>query len=174
MITPLFLKMATGEQIQTPEDELFLGGKPKLPPASRIPNCRLCDSAQTFMFQVAFPGHHDWDGLSLAVFACISCATENFLIPDMLPGHLRGADTGELFRLVPAELFFQRFCDRLQHDKERLFCQNRVPPPEHGNEQFRKHRQSWRKSGLASWRRISKVVRRSYTDGFPPSAVAGP
>ena len=73
-------------------DDSFIGGLPKLPVESAIPTCGLCRSEQSFMFQVAFPHDHNWAGLSLAVFECTSCADENHLIPQMLPGILRAAD----------------------------------------------------------------------------------
>jgi hypothetical protein len=57
-----------------------------------IPTCALCGSEQTFFLQVAFPGDHEWGGLSLAVFACTSCTDEERLIPEMLPGPLCGVD----------------------------------------------------------------------------------
>jgi hypothetical protein len=80
----------TGPQLDS--DHSFIGGLPKLPVTEPIPTCTLCGSDQTFFFQVAFPDDHEWGGLSLAVFACISCADEESLIPEMLPGPLCGVD----------------------------------------------------------------------------------
>jgi len=84
--------MVLTEGAQTGTEECFIGGKPKLPPDSSVPQCVLCGADQTFLFQVAFPGEHVWTGLSLAVFLCTNCADENHLIPEMLPGVLAGAD----------------------------------------------------------------------------------
>ena len=63
-----------------------------MPPDAALPHCRLCGSEQAFFFQTAFPDDHDWRGTSVAVFACVSCANEDRLIPEMLPGPLNGAD----------------------------------------------------------------------------------
>jgi hypothetical protein len=76
---------------QTPTDDRFIGGRPRLPPNGPIPSCGLCKAEQTFFFQVAFPEDHEWAGLSLATFACTSCADENHLIPPMLKGRRRKA-----------------------------------------------------------------------------------
>lgn len=70
----------------------YVGGKPSIPAEVSIPTCRLCEQKQTFIFQVAFPPKSDWHGRSLACFACMRCADENFLIPEMLSNHLQGHD----------------------------------------------------------------------------------
>lgn len=80
------------EGFQTGSEPCFIGGKPVLPRNQAIPPCALCGADQTFFFQVAFPDDHVWEGLSLAVFSCTSCADENHLIPEMLSGTLTGAD----------------------------------------------------------------------------------
>jgi hypothetical protein len=80
------------ERHQTGNEDSFVGGKPKLPSGTDLPNCGLCGASQTFFFQTAFPADHAWAGLSLAVFQCTSCANQDYLIPEMLPGVLRGAD----------------------------------------------------------------------------------
>jgi hypothetical protein len=82
---------------QTGQEHCFVGGKPKLPPGSAVPRCKLCGAEQTFFFQVAFPDDHAWAGLTLAVFACTSCADENSLIPEMLAGALPGANIPKNF-----------------------------------------------------------------------------
>jgi len=84
--------MTLAEGQQTGSELCFIGGKPVLPRHRAIPQCALCGAEQTFFFQVAFPADHVWAGLSLAVFSCTSCADENHLIPEMLPGMLAGAD----------------------------------------------------------------------------------
>lgn len=84
--------MALEDGAQSGEEDSFVGGRPKLPKEAGIPRCSLCASDQSFFFQVAFPSDHGWAGLSLAVFACTSCADESYLIPEMLPGPLPGAD----------------------------------------------------------------------------------
>lgn len=84
-------------EYQTKERSSFVGGKPALPKDTQIPRCKLCDSQQTFLFQIAFPDGHAWEGKSLAVFFCTSCADENHLIPEMLETDLHGADIPEGF-----------------------------------------------------------------------------
>lgn len=80
----------TGPQVES--DQSFIGGLPRLPVTEPIPTCGLCGSEQTFFFQVTFPADHEWTGWSLAVFACTSCADEERLIPEMLPGPIQGVD----------------------------------------------------------------------------------
>jgi hypothetical protein len=77
---------------QVASDDNFIGGVPKLPAAEPLPSCKLCNAEQTFFFQIRLPGDHPWDGFSLAVFACTSCADEDHLIPEMLSGTLRGIE----------------------------------------------------------------------------------
>jgi hypothetical protein len=77
---------------QTPADDCFVGGRPRLPRGHVLPICRLCGAGQTFFFQIAFPPDHAWATLTLAVFSCTSCADESHLIPAMLSGPLRGAN----------------------------------------------------------------------------------
>jgi len=69
----------------------FVGGIPKLPKGTNLPTCSLCNSAETFFFQIAFPDDHPWKGVTLAMFACTSCTHEDFLIPEMLTIKLKGA-----------------------------------------------------------------------------------
>lgn len=70
----------------------FIGGIPRLPGSITIPHCKLCDAQLTFFFQIGFPQELEWGGLSLAVFACTSCAHEDYTIPPMLAGDLRGVN----------------------------------------------------------------------------------
>lgn len=70
----------------------YVGGKPSLPSRTTLLFCRLCGQNQTFMFQVAFPSGTNWSGKTLACFACMRCADERFLIPEMLDDHLQGCD----------------------------------------------------------------------------------
>jgi hypothetical protein len=79
------LRFDGGKPEQSPEDNSFVGGKPKLPPGTQIPVCGLCESEQSFMFQVSLPDGL-WAGLSLATFACTSCAQESRLIPAIVKG----------------------------------------------------------------------------------------
>jgi hypothetical protein len=91
------LKVNELSESQSPVDDSFLGGKPKLPPGEKIPVCKLCGSEQSFMFQVAMPKCCSWKGMSLAVFACTSCAARGHFIPEMLSGPLHGAEIPEGF-----------------------------------------------------------------------------
>jgi|CXWL01.1.fsa_nt_gi hypothetical protein len=71
--------------------ESRIGGPPRLPAAEPAPHCGLCGALETCFFSVAFPSEHGWAGRSLTVFACTSCADENYFIPEMLNGPLAGA-----------------------------------------------------------------------------------
>jgi len=62
-----------------------------LPVGADLPRCQLCGANQTFFFQVAFPSGHPWEGMTMGVFACTSCATEDSSIPQMLDGPLLNA-----------------------------------------------------------------------------------
>lgn len=86
------LKLAPSQVPQSASDHSFIGGVPKLADGAEIPHCKLCGAEECFFFQVAFPKGVVWSGLSLAVFACTSCADEARLVPQMLPGPLSGAD----------------------------------------------------------------------------------
>ncbi|HUO10234.1 MAG TPA: hypothetical protein VM008_18145 [Phycisphaerae bacterium] len=91
------MKLLASRASQTSEHESFVGGLPKLPRGEGIPRCRLCGADESFFFQVACPEGSPWHRLSLAVFACTSCADENHLIPQMLSGPLKDADIPEGF-----------------------------------------------------------------------------
>jgi len=91
------LSSDSSQKLQTADAESFVGGMPKIPPGESIPCCELCGAEQSFFFQIAIPKDSYWSGLSLAVFACTSCANENYLIPEMLSGQLLGADIPEGF-----------------------------------------------------------------------------
>lgn len=86
-----------GGPLQDDSDRSFVGGLPCLPAQTTIPTCGLCGMLQSFFFQLAFPEGHSWHGLTLAVFSCTSCVNEAFLIPEMLPGPLRGISVSEEF-----------------------------------------------------------------------------
>ncbi|APC40325.1 hypothetical protein [Clostridium estertheticum] len=86
------LKINEEKNIQENSDLCFIGGYPRIPISATIPKCKLCNKEQTFMFQVAFPENHVWYGLSMAIFACTSCAKEGYFIPEMLNVHLKGAN----------------------------------------------------------------------------------
>lgn len=91
------LEPSADDSPQSAQDRVFLGGSPLLPPELEIPCCFLCGSPMAFFFQVQFPPQHVWSGSTLAVFACISCADEDWLIPEMLTGALSGASIPEGF-----------------------------------------------------------------------------
>jgi hypothetical protein len=77
---------------QTEDADSFQGGQPKLPDNIDLPTCANCQARLTFFFQIAFPVLHSWQGYSMAVFACTSCADEHTLIPEMLQGQLAHAE----------------------------------------------------------------------------------
>lgn len=68
----------------------YVGGKPRLPLDMNIPKCELCNASLVFFIQITFPESHLWGGHTMSVFSCTSCYDENFLIPEMLDGNLRG------------------------------------------------------------------------------------
>ena len=76
---------------QSDTDQSYIGGIPRVPIAWEHPECSLCGGMQTFFFQIRFPVGVKWSGLTLAVYACIECADENWLIPEMIKEPLRGA-----------------------------------------------------------------------------------
>lgn len=86
------LSQSSGTTSQSSEDHCFLGGVPRLPVDKEIPRCNLCSAEQTFFFQVALPHDQKWPSTTVAAFACTSCVDEDFLIPEMLMGRLRGID----------------------------------------------------------------------------------
>ncbi|PWK14453.1 hypothetical protein [Tumebacillus permanentifrigoris] len=86
------LTIEESEVIQSPTEDSFVGGQPKLPFEHEIPCCRDCGAEQSFFFQVAFPEKHVWCGRSMAVFMCTACVEEETLIPRMLNAPLLGAD----------------------------------------------------------------------------------
>lgn len=91
------LKIDRSQTSQSLDDHSFIGGTPKLPKGASLPCCKLCGAAESFFFQVAIPKGTFWGGLSLAVFACTSCADEDQLIPPMLQGPLRSVDIPDGF-----------------------------------------------------------------------------
>ncbi len=95
--------MKSGEQlylssgVQRPGAGCFVGGIPALPQGMRIPTCRNCGEEQSFLLQIRFPEDHEWRGWSIALFACTSCAEWGKLIPQLLPGNLKGAQVPSEF-----------------------------------------------------------------------------
>lgn len=85
--------------VQTSSDRSFIGGHPVIPRDTPIPDCALCNQAQTFFFQIAMPDDSVWPQRTVAVFACTSCAQEDYLIPEMLPGSLPDIDIPVSFLL---------------------------------------------------------------------------
>lgn len=59
----------------------FIGGKPRIPVARKLPHCRECGAGQTFFFQIEYELVPSAPSQSVAVFACTRCANENTLIP---------------------------------------------------------------------------------------------
>jgi hypothetical protein len=70
----------------------FVGGRPFLPPATETPACGVCSARMCFFFQVALPAGHRWQGALVALFHCISCCSEDALIPEMIDAPLQGAE----------------------------------------------------------------------------------
>lgn len=91
------LKGSSDSARQAEGDRSFLGGKPCLPPEQEIPVCLLCGAGQALFLQVELPSDQAWPNTSVAVFACVACADEDHLIPEMLSGELRGATIPEDF-----------------------------------------------------------------------------
>ncbi|MBW8351616.1 hypothetical protein K0H71_19555 [Bacillus sp. IITD106] len=84
------IEVDTVDTKQNEHDLSFIGGHPRIPESIEIPICQLCGVKQTFFFQMAFPQDHFWHDFSMAVFACTSCADEEYLIPEMLQDALPG------------------------------------------------------------------------------------
>lgn len=76
-------------ELQSGEEDSFIGGKPKLPIGMEIPRCTLCGGELTFFFQTAFPAGHPWAGRSMAVFACTDTWHGDFCIPERPKGAVR-------------------------------------------------------------------------------------
>jgi hypothetical protein len=91
------LKQDVSQALQSDIEDSFIGGMPRIPPNEIIPRCKLCGVEESFFFQVAMPKKNIWEGLSLAVFACTSCANANHLIPQMLLGPLGAVKIPEGF-----------------------------------------------------------------------------
>ncbi|WP_312476295.1 hypothetical protein [Neobacillus sp.] len=92
MESSYILKVDPSHQQQNESDRSFIGGYPSIAASMEIPVCQLCGAEETFFFQVDFPESHEWHDLSMAVFACTSCAHEEYLIPEMLQDTLPGVD----------------------------------------------------------------------------------
>lgn len=86
------IKSDASQASQSPNEDSFIGGVPKLPKGESTPRCKLCGAEECFFFHIGLPKWNTWDRRSLAVFACTSCAHENQLIPQMLPVPLNNAD----------------------------------------------------------------------------------
>ena len=97
MSTCYLLSQGQDSMPQTAEDGSFLGGVPKLPISEEIPHCSLCAAELTFFFQVELPFDQMWPGLTVATFACTSCADEEYLIPEMLKNRLYASKIPEHF-----------------------------------------------------------------------------
>lgn len=63
-----------------------IGGLPNLPQRFDLPTCELCHAEMTFFFQVKFPEKHDWAEKIMAIFACTSCVSWDYMCPPMPPG----------------------------------------------------------------------------------------
>lgn len=74
------------EKNQLATDSSFIGGIPKLPTGTSIPICTLCGHEMTFMFQIAFPEGHIWEGKTFALFFCLDCFGDEYCIPEMPQG----------------------------------------------------------------------------------------
>lgn len=81
----------------TAQGASFIGGTPRVPVNFEWPNCRLCGQPLEFFFQIEFPSESHWPGKVLQVFACVSCASEDALIPEMLPDISYGHTVPEEF-----------------------------------------------------------------------------
>jgi hypothetical protein len=75
----------------------FIGGRPLLSRSAEIPTCSICSARMCFYFQVALPVGHRWQHMVLAMFHCISCCSEDTLIPEMLNSPLNGAEIPQGF-----------------------------------------------------------------------------
>ena len=78
-----FIKVSKAKPEQVARQWSFVGGRPKLPRAMKLPACKNCGAFQTFFFQVAFPEGHVWEGQTLAVFECTACRDEENPVPQV-------------------------------------------------------------------------------------------
>jgi hypothetical protein len=96
----------------------FIGGRPFLPGSAEIPTCAGCSGRMCFFFQIAFPEGHRWHGALVGLFQCISCCSEDTLIPEMPGDALAGVEIphGFLtryqtnFRVVVGDVATARLC----------------------------------------------------------------
>lgn len=88
-----------------------------------MPRCDLCAAEQTFFFQVALPDDQVWPRSSVATFACTSCANENYLIPEMLTGRLRGGEIPEGFLTAYQRNFRFLVCDTAEATSRREYVE---------------------------------------------------
>jgi hypothetical protein len=75
----------------------FIGGRPLLSRSAEIPTCAICSARMCFYFQVALPVGHRWQHTVISMFHCVSCCSEDTLIPEMLNSPLNGADIPQGF-----------------------------------------------------------------------------
>lgn len=108
----------------------YVGGQPHLPASAEVPACAFCSARMCFFFQVALPVGHRWHGALVAMFQCVSCCSEDTLIPEMLSVPLGGAEipSGFLtrfqtnFRMVVSDIA----AGRLRNDYEPLIQQKPI------------------------------------------------
>jgi len=70
----------------------FVGGIPKLPLSIRLPITKETNTQMTFYFQYEFSVNHIYYGYVISVFASTDFAHDDYTIPEMLDGELKGVD----------------------------------------------------------------------------------
>jgi len=85
------------EEDQEIENNSFIGGYPKLPKEFEIPITDDTTTQMTFYFQYEFPEEHIYSGFILSVFATSDFMHEDYTIPEMLTGTLKGINVPKDF-----------------------------------------------------------------------------
>ena len=93
-------RAGAGRRPSESDEGLFSDGHGGVEPLLERPSqpvCRLCRSALSFFFQVAFPPRLPWSDWTLAVFACTDCGSERHLVPESPRGRLKAANISQSF-----------------------------------------------------------------------------
>jgi hypothetical protein len=91
------LPFAVAAKVPRDDSLSYMGGRPYLQIDAEIPTCAICSARMCFFFQVALPAGHRWQHAILSMFSCISCCSEDTLIPEMLTIPLKGAEIPQGF-----------------------------------------------------------------------------
>lgn len=85
------------KQEENNTENSFVGGFPKLPKQYDLPTTKDTGTQMTFYFQYEFPKEHIYSGYTLSIFATTDFMDDDYTIPEMLEGELKGIDIPEGF-----------------------------------------------------------------------------